>query len=155
MNAQLGQIMNNKIQKGQKPIVTSEVPGAKAGSCTWSLHTAPPRGWADHLSHPPAWPPDLPLPSPFWGTSSPLLRERARAPVSCFCSIVLQHESHKALPEFLIWPLVNLYWLKSPKPRVCINIIKEDFFLFFLSIKTGRFPLQCVFYVWFTLLLRV
>ena len=31
MHAQLGQIMNNKIQKGQKPIATFEVLGAKAG----------------------------------------------------------------------------------------------------------------------------
>ena len=45
------QLMNNKKQKGQNPAATSEVLRAKAGSCTWSLHPAPPRGWADHPSY--------------------------------------------------------------------------------------------------------
>ena len=44
--------MNNKIQKGHNPTATSVVPGAKAGYYALSLHTAPPSGWADHLSHP-------------------------------------------------------------------------------------------------------
>ena len=52
MLVQLGQSMNNKIQKGQNSSATSEVLGAKAGFHAWPLHTAPPRGWADHLSHP-------------------------------------------------------------------------------------------------------
>ena len=52
MHAQLEQISNNKIQKDQNLTATSEVPGAKAEYSARSLHTAPPRGWADHLSHP-------------------------------------------------------------------------------------------------------
>jgi len=48
INNYLQIIMNNKIQKGQ----TSEAPGAKAGYCAWALHTAPPKGSADLLSHP-------------------------------------------------------------------------------------------------------
>lgn len=33
MHSQLGQIVNSKMQKGQNPAATSEVPGAKAGYC--------------------------------------------------------------------------------------------------------------------------
>ena len=47
----LGQ-SGNKIQKTRNPTATSEVSRAKTGYCAWSLHTAPPRGWADHPSHP-------------------------------------------------------------------------------------------------------
>lgn len=43
---QLGQIMNNKLQKGQNPEAASEMPGAGAGSRARSLHPAPARGWA-------------------------------------------------------------------------------------------------------------
>ena len=48
----MGQRRNSKIQKGHKPTAISELPGAKARYYESSLYTAPPRGWADHLSHP-------------------------------------------------------------------------------------------------------
>lgn len=47
----MGQIMKNKIQKDQNPSAISEVSGAKAECCVCTLHTAPLREWADHLSH--------------------------------------------------------------------------------------------------------
>ena len=37
MQGQLGQIINNKIQKSQNPTAISEVLGAKAGYCTRTL----------------------------------------------------------------------------------------------------------------------
>lgn len=44
MHAQLGQIMNNKIQKDHKPTAISEVLGAKAVFYARSLPIGPPRG---------------------------------------------------------------------------------------------------------------
>ena len=52
VHAQLGQIMNSKTQKTKHPAATSEELGAKAGCCPCPLHTPPPKGWANHLSHP-------------------------------------------------------------------------------------------------------
>ena len=77
IHAQLGQIMN-KIQKGHKPTAISEVPGAKAGSPAGSLHTAPPRGWTDHLSLPSIQPTHQPPPSPHLRNQPLLLGERAK-----------------------------------------------------------------------------
>ena len=51
-HGQSAQIINEKMQKGQNLAATSEGQGAIAGSCPWSLHTAPPRGWADDPSRP-------------------------------------------------------------------------------------------------------
>ena len=56
---QLGQIMDKKIQKDQKPKChfwragsKNRGSGEKAGHCTCPLHTAAPKGRADHLSLP-------------------------------------------------------------------------------------------------------
>ena len=70
---QICKIMNNKIQKGQNPASTFKVQRAKAGHCKWSLHTAPPRGWADHLSSSSG----LNYPS---APPSPLFRDQLAAP---------------------------------------------------------------------------
>ena len=40
-----------RYKKTKNPTATSEEPGAKAGHCACPLHSAPPKGWADHLSH--------------------------------------------------------------------------------------------------------
>ena len=53
MHVQLGQIMNNKMQKGQKPTVTSEVPGARV------LRMIPARSTTKGVGRPPkprSWP---------------------------------------------------------------------------------------------------
>ena len=92
MHVQLGQITNDKIQKGHKPTATSEVPGAKAGYCARSLHTARPRRWADYLNHPSGPTHQPPLPSPHVRSRLAPPRKQTRAPVSCFCSLMLQHE---------------------------------------------------------------
>ena len=39
----------------------------------------------------------------------------AREPVLCSCSLLLQQGPKKALSEFLVWPLVNFYWLGKAK----------------------------------------
>lgn len=64
MQGQLGQIINNKIQKSQNPTAISEVLGAKAGYCTQFLRTAPPGGGQTTKAAHPAHPMDPPLLSP-------------------------------------------------------------------------------------------
>lgn len=44
---QVGTILSDRIQTGQNQTAISEVLGAEAGYCVWSLHTAPARGWTD------------------------------------------------------------------------------------------------------------
>ena len=122
--------MNNKKQNGQESTVTSEVLGAKAGYCAWSLRHqggAPPRGWAAHLSHPsgpthPTAPTQTLFKGPACSTSG---SEQGHLllvfPPSCCCS-----NSNKALPEFLTWPLINFYWLKSPTTQVGNKSIKNS-----------------------------
>ena len=64
-----------KGTKRQKsPTATSEESGTEAGHCACPLHSAPPKGQADHLRHPPAHP-WTPLPPSSQGSSSPLLGE--------------------------------------------------------------------------------
>ena len=75
--------------KTKNPTVNSEKPGAKAGYRTWTLHTAPPRGWADLLNHssgPPLGPAVTftPLKGPAWPP------QWARTLVACFHSFLLQ-----------------------------------------------------------------
>ena len=116
MHAKLGQIMNNKIQKDPNSTSTSEVSRAKAGYCPWSLHTAPPRRWADHLnpssgqSHPPS-----PHSAHLRNKLNFCLGEWTKESVTCFLSLL---RPNKALPQFLIWPLINFYWLKNSTTQV-------------------------------------
>lgn len=111
MHAQLGQSISNNIQKGPNPTAISEVREGKAECCPRSQYTAPRRGWADGLSH---------FSSPIHQSTPSHLRDQlallgqqAREPVICFCTL---------MPEFLVWPLINLYWLKSSRIQVCNKV---------------------------------
>ena len=120
----LRQIMDNTVQKGQKPSATSEVPGAKAGYWAWSLHTAP-QGVGQTAEATRSGPTHWSAPtSPYSGTSSSSHGEWARAPVTCSPSLGLHLEPHKTLPEFVIWTLLNYHWWRAHKPRsitVCLT----------------------------------
>lgn len=74
----------------------------------WSLHLAPPRGWADHPSHASGL-------TPGKEAAYLQLRERPKDPVTCSHSPVAPN---KALPEFLVWPLINFCWLRRPRTLV-------------------------------------
>ena len=66
--------------------------GCRSKDCSWSLHKVPPRGTQTTQSFPPARPtthPRSPTLLPF--------KEHARVPVSCSCSLVLQHGSQENL----------------------------------------------------------
>ena len=85
-------------------------------------------------------PPKLPLQSnpwicpsfhPFKGSGSPLPPCGCRGEqgklflvLSCFST-----SPSKALPEFLIWPVINLYWLKSTRTWVSNNFTSNKFFI--------------------------
>ena len=109
-----------KGQKDQKrPIPTFEEPGAKnrvlgakAGHCSYPLHTTPPKGWAGHLSHPSGPTPGHTLTlTPYKEPARPpaSASKQAREPVACSSSPLLQQAPNKASPELLVWPLINFY----------------------------------------------
>ena len=125
MHAQLGQILDQKIQKDKKPNCrfwragskNNWVSGAKAGycSCPPALNTT--KGWANHLSHPsgltPGHSPTL-TPNKEW--ACPTLGSKQGNLLLVFAPSCSRHRGpHKALPEFLVWPRVNFYWLGKAK----------------------------------------
>ena len=48
----IGSSYEHDTKKTKNPTVISEKPGTKAGYYICTLHTAPPRGWEDCLTHP-------------------------------------------------------------------------------------------------------
>ena len=72
-----GKFWTTRYKKGQKnPTATSEEPGAKAGSCAGPLRSTPPKGRADHLSHPSCLTPGrTPALTPCKEPAAPCLRE--------------------------------------------------------------------------------
>ena len=119
-------IMNNKIQKDQNPNCNSwgarsknRVLGAKAGYCSCTLHIAPPRRWADHLSHlsgqtrgP------TPTLTPYKEPACPLSQSEQETLFLVFSPSCCSRSPNKALHEFLVWPLINFYLLRRPRTQV-------------------------------------
>ena len=64
IHIQLGQIMDNNIQRDQKSNCHFWRPGAKQGYFACLLHTTPTKGWANHLSSPSGLTLDTALHSP-------------------------------------------------------------------------------------------
>ena len=123
MHVQLGQSTNNKIQKSQNPTATSQVPGAKVGYHAWSLHTASARRWADHLRQPSCRTHrSAHTLTPFKGPAHPLPGSEQGHLLLILAPSRGSTRPNKALPEFLIWPLINFYWLRSPRTRVGNNV---------------------------------
>ena len=52
-----GKLWTKRYKKTQNPAAPLEKPGEKAGYHPGTLHTAAPRGWADHISHVSSWNP--------------------------------------------------------------------------------------------------
>lgn len=111
MHAQLGQIIDNKIQKRPgEPYCHLEELGAKAGCCACALHKAPPRRWADHLSHPSNLIPEPALTLTLYKEPFIIPLENKRGNLLlAFASSHCSMNSHKALPEIFVWPLINFY----------------------------------------------
>ena len=114
-----GKLWTIRYKKTKKPTATSEKPGAKAVYCECPVHITPPKAWANYLSHPPG-------PIPGHTTTLTPYKESARphwasekgnlllvlAPPCC------SRVPNKALPEFLVWSLINFYWLRRPRTLV-------------------------------------
>ena len=86
--------------------------GAKAGYWACPLHSPRPERWAKHESY-------LSSPTPGHTPTLPPCKEPAHSPSASEQTregVVLapscgSRGPNKALPEFLLWPLVNFYWL--------------------------------------------
>ena len=130
---QLGQIMDKKTKtKNNKTKKTtnnchfwrarskSRVSGVKAGTCP--LHSTPPKGWANHLSHPSDSTHGHTLPSPHIRNQLTPRRSEQGSLLLAVAPPLLQQGPSKALSEFLVWPPVDFYWLGKAKNLVDISI---------------------------------
>ena len=100
--------MDNKIQKDQKN-ATFEESAAKARYCVCPLHTPPPKGWANHLSHPSALTPEhTPTLTSKKEPTHPTSESGAKELI-CSHSLCCSKSPNKALLEVLVPPLINLY----------------------------------------------
>ena len=125
MHVQLGQIMDNKVQKDQKsqlPLlrIRAQKQGVRSKSRVLRMPAA--LNTTKGVGRPPKLPlrPDPwthPLPSPHIRNQftphtphPPSGREQAREPVGCSRSPRCSRGPSKALPEFLAWPLsISIY----------------------------------------------
>ena len=111
---QLGQlwVIRYKLATNQLPLLRCWEQKA------WSLHRAPPRGWADHLSHA-SWPTHRPAPVVIaFKLPSSFSLGASKGTCTSFAPLCCSISPSEALPEILIWTLINIYWLKSPRARV-------------------------------------
>ena len=116
-----GKFWTKDTKRPENPTATFEEPGAKAGTkagyCACPLHTTPPKGWANHLSHPsgltPGHTPTLtPRKEP---ARPPSGSEQERKWLLVFAPPCRSRGPDKVLPEFPVWALVNFYWLGKAK----------------------------------------
>ena len=110
----LGKLSRHK--KTKNPNATSKELGAKAGYCTCPLHTAPPRGGYTprSLLWPNLW--TCPYPPSIKGTSSHTIPGSKQGKLFLvFILLCCSRGPSKALPESLVWPLLNFHWLRRPR----------------------------------------
>ena len=109
-----------KIQRDQEtqlPLLKSLEQKQGVGSKSKVLRMPPAHtttyGVGKHLSHPSG---DTPTLTPYKEPACPCSgSEQTRESVVCSRSPLLQQGPNKALPEFLVWPPVNFYWLGKAK----------------------------------------
>ena len=105
----------------------NKVLGAKAGYCACPLHTTPPDGWANHLSHPSSPTPGHTLTfTPYKEPAHTRSGSEQGNLLLVFAPFCTCRSPYKALPEFLVWPLVNFYWLRRPRKLVGISTILKS-----------------------------
>ena len=109
MHARFGQIMNNKIQKGQNPTAAFDWGW---GGRSRVLRMIPAHSTTEGVGRPPKPPlrPDPPLPSPYLRnqlTHAPSLGSEQGHLFLVLTPSCCSMSSSKALPKFLIWPLIN------------------------------------------------
>ena len=104
-----------RYKKTKNPAATSEEPGTEAGDCICPLHSTPPKGREDHLSHPSSLTLTTPGPSPHIRNHLPPPHphrgsKQGREPVVCSCSLCCSRGPNKVSPKSLVWPLIHFYW---------------------------------------------
>ena len=112
--AQLGQILDKRDQNTQLPLLKSLEQKQGVGTKSRVLHIppAPPKGWANHLNHPSSpRPGHTPTLIPYEERTCACSRSKQASKGTCLFSLS-QHPCFsrgtiKALPEFLVWPLVK------------------------------------------------
>jgi len=118
MHVQLGHILNPKDTRRTKTqLLLLKSLEQKAATCACPLHATPPKRWAKHLSH---------LPSLTPGHTAILTPYKEKACPSLGASqqgnllFVLIRPCCSRCPNkgFLVWPLINFYWLKRPRTLV-------------------------------------
>ena len=119
LHAQLRQIMDNKIKRDQNPNCHFwRVRNKSRVLCMPPAHSTT-SGWADHLSHPSSLTPEHTLPSLHVRNKlvHPTLLQWAGKQGNLLSVLVppcCSRDPNKASSEFLVWPLVNFYWLRRP-----------------------------------------
>ena len=130
---QLGQILDKRYKETKKPIChflrawnKKAESGAKAGYCTCPLA----RNTTEGVGRPPKprlqpRPRDTPLPSPQvrnqltttsseWGVGVEREASKQENLLIVLTRPCYSRDLNKALPEFLLWPLINFYCLRGP-----------------------------------------
>ena len=95
----------------------------RVGSKSSVLHVPPAHSTTKGVGKPPTPPlPLIPEPAPALTAhrepASPWLGEQAREPITFFTPSHCYRDPSKALLEFLIWSLINFYWLRRPRTLV-------------------------------------
>ena len=117
-----GKLWTTSYKKTQNPVANSEEPWAKAECFSCSLHTASPRWWVVYLSHSSGpTPRSTSHPPLIWGTSSLTSGSELGNAVTYVHAPLLQQGPIKVLPKFLVWPVINFYWLRRPRTLVSNN----------------------------------
>ena len=117
VHAQLGQILRKKIQKDSKtelpPLKSREQKqGIRNKSRVLCMPAActPLEGWAEHLSRPSSPTPEYtPTLTPYKEPARPALGSEQGNLLLVFTPSCDCRGPNKALPEFLVWSLVNFY----------------------------------------------
>ena len=117
VHVHLGQIMDNKIQKDQKPNCHFwRVPSKNRVLCMHPAHNTTKR-----VGKPPKLlllpnPRSRPYPHPISGISLPPASGSDQGHLLLvFTPSCCSRNPNKALPKFLFWPLINFYWLGKAK----------------------------------------
>ena len=124
---QLGQILDQKIQKDKKeknpwlPFLKSHEPWVSGAKACTQYHRV---GAGRHLSHPSSLTSGhTPALSSNKEWAHTLSRSKQGGFLVFIFSCSRQKNPNRALPEFLVWSLVNFYWLRRAKNPGCIILI--------------------------------
>ena len=120
VRAHLGQFLDKRYTETKKPNCHFEEAETKAEYCACLLHSMPPEGWASRLCHPSSHPLNTSPPSPRMRKLYPTQGGSKQGNLLFILTpLCCSRGSSKALPEFLVWLLVNFYWLGEARSSGC------------------------------------